>query len=141
MDVRSTGETIEQSDPAGNGGLRILAADEDRAALGELAEVLGGLGHRLPALAVSPDEVARAVAERDPDLALVKIRDDEERGLALIAEIAEYASEAVLALLDVECPHIVAAAGEKGIFAYVRPLQAETVQGAIVVAIRRHADT
>ena len=34
-----------------------------------------------------------------------------------------------------------AAAAEKGIFAYVSPLEPKTVQGAIEVAIRRHADT
>jgi AmiR/NasT family two-component response regulator len=81
------------------------------------------------------------VAERDPELALVRVHGDEEHALALIAEIAAYASGPVIALLEVEDPELVAAAAEKGIFAYVRPLQADTVQGAIEVAIRRHADT
>src|SRR2546426_78351 len=36
---------------------------------------------------------------------------------------------------------VLAAAAEKGIFAYVRPIEAKTVQGAIEVARRRHADT
>ena len=141
MDVTSTGETVRRAGAARNGGLRILAADEDREALGELADVLDGLGHDVTALAASPEEAARAVAERDPELALVKVHDDDEHTLALIAEIAEYASGPVIALLEVEDPELVAAAAEQGIFAYVRPLQAETVQSAIEVAIRRHADT
>jgi AmiR/NasT family two-component response regulator len=138
MDVRSTGETV---DVATDGGLRILAADEDRAALAELSDVLDRLGHQVTALAVSQGEAARAVAERDPALALVRVHDDQEQALAMIAEIAAYASGPVIALLEVEDPELVAAAAEKGIFAYVRPLRAETVQGAIEVAIRRHADT
>jgi response regulator NasT len=140
MEVRSTGETAERATVAGNGGLRILAADEDRESLGQLAQVLDDLGHDVTALAVSPGDAARAVAERDPELALVRVHADEENALALIAEIAAYASGPVIALLEVEDPELVAAAADKGIFAYVRPLQAETVQGAIEVAIRRHAD-
>jgi len=141
MDVRITGETIGRATAARDGGLRILAADDDREALGELAGMLDDLGHDVTALAVSLDEAAQAVAERDPELALVKVHEDEEHALALIAEIAAYASGPVIALLEVEDPDLVAAAADKGIFAYVRPLEAETLQGAIEVAIRRHADT
>ncbi len=140
MEVTSTRETVERPDAARDGGLRILAANQDRGALAELTRVLERLGHHVTALAVSPQEAAQAVAERDPELALVKIRDDEEHALALITEIAAYASGPVIALLEVEDPSLVAAAAEKGIFAYVRPLEPETVQGAIEVAIRRHAD-
>jgi AmiR/NasT family two-component response regulator len=141
MDVRITGETIGRATAARDGGLRILAANDDREALGELAGLLDDLGHDVTALAVSLEEAAQAVAERDPELALVKVHEDEEHALALIAEIAAYASGPVIALLEVEDPDLVAAAADKGIFAYVRPLEAETLQGAIEVAIRRHADT
>jgi AmiR/NasT family two-component response regulator len=141
MDVRITGETVGRAAVARDGGLRILAANDDRESLGELAGLLDDLGHDVTALAVSLEEAAQAVAERDPELALVKVHEDEEHALALIAEIAAYASGPVIALLEVEDPDLVAAAADKGIFAYVRPLEAETLQGAIEVAIRRHADT
>lgn len=141
MDVASTGETAAPPAGAGDGGLRILAADDDRGSLEELAALLDALGHDVTALAVNLQEAARAVAERDPELALVKVHEDEEHALALIAEIASYASGPVIALLEVEDPDLVAAAADKGIFAYVRPLEAKRVQGAIEVAIRRHADT
>ncbi|MDQ6915912.1 MAG: ANTAR domain-containing protein [Actinomycetota bacterium] len=118
----------------------MLAADDDRAALLELTEVLDGLGHDVTALAVSATDAAVAIAERDPELALVRVRDDDERALALVGEIAAYASGPVIALLEAEDPELVAAAAEKGIFAYVRPLEAKRVQGAIEVALRRHAD-
>jgi response regulator NasT len=69
---------------------------------------------------------------------MVKVHEDDEHALALIAQIAEYASGPVIALLDAEDPAFVAAAAEEGIFAYVRPVDADTVQAAIEVAVRRH---
>jgi response regulator NasT len=121
-------------------GLRVLVADQDGEALRELTGVLEELGHQVTGLAVSPADAAQAIADRDPELAMVGVRDDEERALALIGEIAAYASGPVIALLQVEDPELVAAAAEQGIFAYVRPLEPERVQGAIEVARRRHAD-
>jgi response regulator NasT len=140
MDSTSPGDTQERTEGATEPRLRVLAANEDRASLADLTAVLEELGHEVTALAVTLPEAARAVAEQDPELALVKIRDDEEHALALIDEIAAYASGPVIALLEVEDPELVAAAAEKGIFAYVRPIEPETVQGAIEVALRRHAD-
>ncbi len=135
-----TTETTGQTGSSTEQGVRVLAADDDRAALLELTEVLDGLGHDVTALAVSATDAAVAIAERDPELALVRVRDDDERALALVGEIAAYASGPVIALLEAEDPELVAAAAEKGIFAYVRPLEAKRVQGAIEVALRRHAD-
>ena len=140
MDSSTTGETAERIASVAVEPLRVLAANEDRAALAELRRVLEALGHEVSALAVSPDEAARAIAEEEPDLAFVKVRDDEEHALGLITEISSYASGPVIALLEVEDPALVAAAAENGIFAYVRPLERATVQGAIEVAVRRHAD-
>jgi len=139
MDSTTTGDTAEGIASAVE-PLRVLAANEDRAALAELRRVLEALGHEVSALAVSPDEAARAIAEEEPDLAFVKVRDDEEHALGLMTEISSYASGPVIALLEVEDPGLVAAAAEKGIFAYVSPLEPATVQGAIEVAVRRHAD-
>jgi response regulator NasT len=139
MDAASPGKTQERAEAA-EAGLRVLAADDDRTALGDLTAVLQELGHEVTALAVTATEAAEAIAEHDPELAMVKIRDDEEHALALIDEIAAYASGPVIALLEVEDPELVAAAAEKGIFAYVRPIEPEPVQGAIEVARRRHAD-
>jgi AmiR/NasT family two-component response regulator len=140
MERTSPGDTQERIEAATEPRLRVLAANEDRAVLDDLTAVLQELGHEVTALAVTAPEAVRAVAEQDPELAMVKIRDDEEHALALIDEIAAYASGPVIALLEVEDPGLVAAAAEKGIFAYVRPIEPETVQGAIEVALRRHAD-
>jgi response regulator NasT len=139
--MEGTSGTTRRTGSSTEPGVRVLAADDDTGALRELADVLDGLGHEVTALAVSVAEAAAAIAEHDPDVALVRVRDDEDHALALIGEIAAYASGPVIALLEVEDPELVAAAAERGIFAYVRPLEPETVQGAIEVALRRHADT
>ena len=123
-----------------NGTLRVLAADEDRAALDSLVDELRELGHAVVAFAVDVDEAAREIAAEDPDAAMVKVHRDDAHALDLIAEIAEYASGPVIALLDTEDPEFVAAAAEQGIYAYVRPVVPETLQGALEVAVRRHAE-
>ena len=46
----------------------------------------------------------------------------------------------VIALLESEDPRFVGAAAERGIFAYVRPINPATVQSAIEIAVRRHAE-
>jgi response regulator NasT len=46
----------------------------------------------------------------------------------------------VIALMEVPQPDFISRAAERGIYAYVQPVTAETVQGALDVALRRHAD-
>jgi response regulator NasT len=120
--------------------LRVLIADENREALQHLAEELRALGHQVAAFAITVGEASDKIAAEDPDAAMVKVHRDDEHALDLIGEIAEYASGPVIVLLDAEDPEFVAAAAEQGIYAYVRPVAAETLQGALEVALRRHAD-
>ncbi|HLM51163.1 MAG TPA: ANTAR domain-containing protein [Solirubrobacteraceae bacterium] len=120
--------------------MRVLLADENKATLDDLASLLRSLEHEPTPFAISPAEAAQVIAEDDPDLALVRLHHDDEHALALIGEIAEYASGPVIALLDAEDVGFVAAAAERGISAYVQPVTAGNLQGAIEVARRRHAD-
>ena len=120
--------------------MRVLLADENKATLDDLASLLRSLEHEPTPFAISPAEAAQVIAEEDPDLALVRLHHDDEHALALIGEIAEYASGPVIALLDAEDVGFVAAAAERGISAYVQPVTAGNLQGAIEVARRRHAD-
>lgn len=122
-------------------GLRVFAADEDKAALDDLAEVLRGLGHEVLAYAVGVREAAEKIAGDEPDIAMVVLHADDEHALDLIDEIVAYGSGPVIALLEREDPDFVAQAAERGIAAYARPVASETVQGAIEVAVRRHAET
>jgi response regulator NasT len=121
-------------------GLRVLAADEDEAALRETAGVLRELGHEVTELAVGTTEVAEAIAREDPDASVVVVHRDDEHALGLIDEILAFSSGPVVALLENEDPDFVRAAADRGIHAYARPISPDAVQSALEVAIRRHAE-
>src|SRR3954465_4297180 len=121
-------------------GLRVLAADEDEAALRETAEILRELGHEVTEFAVGTTEVAEAIAREDPHASVVVVHRDDEHALDLIDEIVAFSSGPVVALLEREDPEFVRRAGGRGIDAYARPIAPDAVQSAVEVAIRRHAE-
>ena len=121
-------------------GLRILAADEDEATLRETDELLAKLGHTVCAHAVTVAQAAELIASEDPDLSVVAVDADDEHALALIEEISEYARGPVIALLGEHEAEFVSTAAERGIDAFARPHFLGEVQGAIELALRRHAD-
>src|SRR3954463_5383059 len=121
-------------------GLRILAADEDEAALRETAAILRDLGHEVTEFAVGTAEVAEAIAREDPDASVVVVHRDDEHALDLIDEILAFSSGPVVALLENEDPDFVRRPADRGIHAYARPIPPDAVQGALEVAIRRHAE-
>ena len=121
-------------------GLKVLVADEDHAALDTVAKLLQTLGHEVSARAVGVGEVSREIDEDEPDVALVKLHDDDEHALELIDEIVDEAACPVIALMEVPDAEFISRAAKHGIYAYVQPVTAETVQGALEVALRRHAE-
>ena len=80
MDEQISGEQTT----TGVRGLRILAADEDEAALRETAEILRQLGHQVTEFAIGTAEVAEAIAREDPDASVVVVHRDDEHALGLI---------------------------------------------------------
>jgi AmiR/NasT family two-component response regulator len=129
---------LEVGNPKAQRSLRILLADQDPGALKLTASQIRELGHTPTEIAVSLREAAQAIAEDDPDLTIVVLYgDDDEYALDLIEEINAYSSGPVIALLDHEDPQFVAAAAERGIFAYARQETTESIQAAIEVATRR----
>jgi AmiR/NasT family two-component response regulator len=129
----------EQTAPEAR-GLRILAADEDKAALHETAAILRELGHEVTEFAVGTAEVAGAIAREDPDLSVVVVHRDDEHALDLIDEIVAFSSGPVVALLEKEDAEFVSDAADRGIHAYGRTQSPEAVQSALEVATRRHAE-
>jgi response regulator NasT len=121
-------------------GLRILAADEDEAALRETAAILRGLGHEVTEFAIGTAEVAEAIAREDPDASVVVVHRDDDHALGLIDEIVSFSSGPVVALLDSEDPEFIRDAADRGIHAYARPIEPDAVQSALEVALRRHSD-
>jgi AmiR/NasT family two-component response regulator len=122
-------------------GLRILAADEDQAALERTAEVLGALGHDVTATAVDLAQVTEAIAREEPELSVVVVHTDDEHALDLIEEIAAFASGPIVALLSEEDAGFVRRASERGIYAAVRDGDPEALQSAFALALARHTET
>jgi AmiR/NasT family two-component response regulator len=122
-------------------GLRILAADENEETLRRTDAILAGLGHAVIAHAVNVAEAAALIARDDPDLSVVVVDDDDEHALDLIEEISEYARGPIIALLSTHESRFVRSAAERGIDAFARPQFLDEVEGAIELAVRRHAET
>jgi len=123
--------------PNANKSLRVLLADEDPGALKVTASQVRELGPTPTEIAVSLREAAEAIARDEPDLTVVVLYGDDGHALDLIEEINAYSSGPVIALLDREDPEWVAAAAERGIFAYARQETSDSIQSAIEVAMRR----
>jgi AmiR/NasT family two-component response regulator len=121
-------------------GLRVLAADEDQQALQRTAAALDELGHEVTATAVDLAQVTEAIAREDPELSVVVVHDDDEHALDLIEEISAFASGPIIALVAGQDAEFVRRAAERGIYAYAREADAESLQSAIEVATRRHAE-
>jgi response regulator NasT len=122
-------------------GLRILAADEDQAALARTASALGRLGHDVTATAVDLAQVTEAIAREEPELSVVVVHNDDEHALELVEEIGAFASGPIIALLSDEDSAFARRAAERGIYAAVRDGDPEALQSAIEIALRRHAET
>lgn len=124
--------------------LRVLIADESEAALERLRGVLeDGLGHDVVSFAVTAAEAARIVESEDPDLAFVMVHHDDDHALALIAETVRHASGPVIAHVGnggTPDPGFAERAAELGVSALVSTGDAEEVQAAIEVALRRHGE-
>jgi AmiR/NasT family two-component response regulator len=121
--------------------LRVLIADEDKAALSQLGAVLEELGHEVMPYAVSVAEAIELIATEDPDLAIVVVHRDDDHALALIQETVEFASGPVIAQTRNGDVDFVARAAERGISAWIESVSPEVVQGAIEVALRRYEET
>jgi response regulator NasT len=123
-----------------DGGLRVLAADEDKRALDDVAATVRALGHEVVARATSVEGVAEAISEDKPDVAMVKLHADDEHALDLIEEAIDVGGCPVLALLDREDPDFVGRAAERGIIAYAHPVDEESVRSSLEIAVRRFAE-
>jgi len=125
------GETSE------TGSLRILLADEDPGALKVVARQVRELGHTPTEIAVDLRAAADAIARDEPDLTIVAVYEEDRYALDLIEEINAYSTGPVIALLEREDAEFVAAAADRGIFAYARQETIESIQGAIEVSVLR----
>jgi AmiR/NasT family two-component response regulator len=121
--------------------LTVLLADESRERLDSIASTVRELGHEVTARAITVREVAEAVAEQNPSVSLVAVHRDDEHALDLIEQIAAFAGGPVIAVLEEEDADFVRRAAERGIHAYAHAPSAASIESAIELATRLHAET
>ena len=121
--------------------LRILTADEDESTLQATDSILESLGHTVTGHATSAAKAGELIVREDPDLSIVVVDDDDEHALDLIEEMGEYARGPIIALVGGHDPGFVSSAAERGIYAFARLRFLDEVEGAIELALRRHAET
>lgn len=120
--------------------VRLVAADEDEAALRRTAELLEELGHEVVECAASVGEACAAIERDDPDAAIVVVHDDVEHALDLIDELSEVASGPVIALVEEADAAFAERAAARGLDALASDASADAIQAALEVAVRRHAE-
>ena len=120
--------------------LRVLIANERRDRLELLAGVVADLGHEVIAREIDVKEVGAVTARERPDVALVGLGLSSEHALELISEIVREAACPVIALLAVRDPAYVNEAAKRGVFAYIVDSDAEELQSAIDITLRRFAE-
>lgn len=126
--------------PLSSRGLKVLLADEDEGALRITASKVRDLGHEVTEMAIGVQAAAEVIARDDPDLSIVVVYVEQGYALDIIEQACEFARGPVIALLANEDPEFVAQAADRGISAYARTDTSASIQSAIEVAIRRHAE-
>jgi len=122
-------------------GLKILTADEDESTLRETDKILEALGHTVTGHATSAAAAGELIAREDPDLSIVVVDSDDEHALDLIDEMGAYARGPIIAIVGAHEPGFVSSAAERGIYAFARMNFVDEVEGAIELALQRHAET
>ena len=118
--------------------LRVLVADESKAALEPVGEALAGLGHEVIALAVELAETARAIHDHRPDLAIVALHENREHALELISEIVDEATCPVCLLAADPSRDFLSAAARRGVFAHLDSTDQTELAGGIDIAVERY---
>ena len=120
--------------------LRVLIANEEPQHLPLITELVARMGHTVVAAGIDVDEVGVATRRELPDVALVGVGLNSEHALGLISKVVHEAACPVIALLHSADPQFVNEAAKRGIFAYLTDGDAETLQSALDIVLRRFAE-
>jgi AmiR/NasT family two-component response regulator len=122
------------------GHLRVLIADERQDRLDHVTNVVTALGHAVIAEATDIGMIAALTSDQLPDVAIVCLDDSSDHALHMIRHIVRESACPVIALLDVEDADFINQAAQVGIFAYIVNGDAEQLQSAFGIALRRFAE-
>jgi AmiR/NasT family two-component response regulator len=120
---------------------RVLVANESLEELEPIAQAALGVGQEVVARVIDIAEVGRVAAEEHADVALVGLETaNAEHALDLIGEIVEAGVCPVIVVLGSEDPEFLARASERGVYAYVSPVDPEALRSAIDIALERFGE-
>jgi response regulator NasT len=120
--------------------LRVLIANEEPDHLPVITEIVARMGHTVVAAGIDVDEIGEATRRELPDVALVGVGLSSEHALGLISKVVHEAACPVIALLHSADPQFINEAAKRGIFAYLTDGDAETLQSALDIVLRRFAE-
>ena len=120
--------------------LRVLIANERGDRVEEVGRAVLALGHDVIARETDISEVGGITRAERPDVALVGVGEDSERALDMITRIVREVTCPVIALLEVENPTFINEAAKRGIFAYIADGEADQLQSALDIVLRRFGE-
>ena len=118
----------------------MLVANERQDRLEITDRVIAALGHEVVARELEVADVAAMTATIRPDVALVAVGESSQHALELISKIVQEAACPVIAILETTDPDFVNEAAKRGIFAYVVDGDAENLQSALDIVLRRFVE-
>jgi response regulator NasT len=120
--------------------LRVLIANEREDRIGRVRTVVEALGHEVIVTSTDVAAVAQLTSDARPDVALVGLGADSAHALQLIEQIVQEAACPVIALLVGQDPRFVDEAAKRGVFAYLADNDAEVLESALGIVLRRFAE-
>jgi AmiR/NasT family two-component response regulator len=105
-----------------------------------VAPIVASLGHEVIAREVEVEEVGRVTATERPDVALVGVGESTDHALSMVERIVHEAACPVIVLIHAPDPAFVKEASKRGVFAYITDADADGLQGAIDIVLRRFAE-
>ncbi len=124
----------------GRRGLRVAIANENQRRLDTVAGVVTEAGHDVVARLVDLARTGAAIAEHQPDVAIVAPGKDPRHALELVAEIADEGICPVILMLEKNDPALVAEAAELGVFGQLTGTEVGELQGELEIVLRRYDD-
>ena len=124
----------------GRRGLRVAIANQNQRRLDTVAGVVTEAGHDVVVRLVDLARTGAAIAEHQPDVAIVAPGEDPRHALELVAEIADEGICPVILMLERNDPALVAEAAELGVFGQLTGTEAGELQGELEIVLRRYDD-
>jgi AmiR/NasT family two-component response regulator len=120
--------------------LRVLVANEKTDHIALVAGLVTALGHTVIAESTDVAGIGALTARTHPDVALVGLGTSPPHALELIDRIVREAECPVIALLAGRDPSFIDEAAKLGVFAYIVDTDAERLQSALNITLRRFAE-